>query len=72
MLQDIMSQDMDAILDSTIKFRKVLSKEKNPPIHIIIEAGIVPRLVELLTFDQVPMIQVLFFFYFFSLNQLGL
>ncbi|KAJ6216938.1 hypothetical protein RDWZM_008095 [Blomia tropicalis] len=37
--------------------RKLLSADKNPPIDDIIEAGIIPRLVESLSYEQVPALQ---------------
>lgn len=49
LMQLIASDDLDAQLESTQKFRKLLSKEKNPPIRQIIECGVVPRFVEFLS-----------------------
>ncbi|KAK3577974.1 hypothetical protein CHS0354_008918 [Potamilus streckersoni] len=37
--------------------RKLLSKERNPPINDIIQAGIVPRLVEFLSYNDRPDLQ---------------
>jgi importin subunit alpha-1 len=37
------------VLEATTYFRKLLSLEKNPPIQMVIDAGIVPKLVHLCT-----------------------
>lgn len=48
----IYSQNQDAQLDATMRFRKLLSKEKNPPIDQVIRADVVPRFVEFLQSDN--------------------
>ena len=57
MIAGVFSDEPDRQLDATTKFRKLLSKEKNPPIERVIECGVVPRFVEFLRGDN-PMLQV--------------
>ena len=57
MINGVFSDDPDRQLDATTKFRKLLSKEKNPPIERVIECGVVPRFVQFLRGDN-PMLQV--------------
>ncbi|ODQ68290.1 ARM repeat-containing protein [Nadsonia fulvescens var. elongata DSM 6958] len=49
MISNINSDSMELQLDSTTKFRKLLSKEKKPPIDQVIQCGVVPRFVQILS-----------------------
>lgn len=57
MIAGVFSDDADRQLDATTKFRKLLSKEKNPPIERVIDCSVVPRFVEFLRGDN-PLLQV--------------
>jgi hypothetical protein len=52
------SDDGNAQADSVVQFRKLLSIERNPPIQEVIDVGVVPRLVQMLTFQHNPTVQV--------------
>ncbi|KNC87068.1 importin subunit alpha-2 [Sphaeroforma arctica JP610] len=53
----LMGEDRTRWLTATKMFRKLLSKEKTPPIQEVIEMNVVPRLVQFLSYEADPMIQ---------------
>eukprot|EP01126_Amoeba_proteus_P047924 TRINITY_DN550_c0_g1_i3.p1 TRINITY_DN550_c0_g1~~TRINITY_DN550_c0_g1_i3.p1 ORF type:complete len:516 (+),score=83.97 TRINITY_DN550_c0_g1_i3:80-1627(+) len=50
-------QDPSEHLEATTKIRKLLSIETNPPIQDVIDAGMVPRLIEFLLRNECPQLQ---------------
>ncbi|KAH9490909.1 Importin subunit alpha-1 [Bulinus truncatus] len=56
-IANIKSSDSQAVLNATQSVRKLLSKEKNPPIDRVIEAGLVEKLVKFLDCNDKPSLQ---------------
>ncbi|KAI8821005.1 armadillo-type protein [Fimicolochytrium jonesii] len=48
MIRGVFSNDVEAQATATARFRKLLSKEQNPPIEEVIHAGVIPKFVEFL------------------------
>jgi len=57
MVAGVLSQNIDDQVLATTKFRKLLSKERNPPIEEVIACGVVPKFVEFLRYAHSPTLQ---------------
>ena len=57
LLKDLYSNEEKLVLEATIRFRKLLSLEKNPPINEVIDLGVVPKFIEFLKLDKNPALQ---------------
>ncbi|KAL9643891.1 hypothetical protein ABK040_013302 [Willaertia magna] len=56
-LEALQSNDINLQLDGAVQVRKLLSMEKNPPIDDVLESGILPILVNFLSFNAQPLLQ---------------
>ena len=57
-IEDLYSSDRFQQHYGAIGLRKLLSIEASPPIQPVIEAGVVPKLIQLMTNDKEPRLQV--------------
>ncbi|TRY76591.1 hypothetical protein TCAL_00114 [Tigriopus californicus] len=55
--EGLLGPDLTANFQATQAARKMLSRERNPPLDALIEANLVPRLVEFLTMEAAPKLQ---------------
>jgi len=57
MVKGVMSDETEKQLEMTTQFRKLLSIEKNPPIDEVINENVIPRFVQFLSREDLPMLQ---------------
>jgi len=57
LVEQLKSDDVQVKLTATVKFRKLLSMEKSPPIDAVISAGVIPIFVEFLAFEDYASLQ---------------
>lgn len=54
MVQALYSPDLETQHRATVEFRKVLAKERNAPIQTVVDAGVIPRFVDILAGRTAP------------------
>ncbi|KAL1190961.1 Importin subunit alpha-1 [Cardamine amara subsp. amara] len=57
MIDGVLSNDPSSQLESTIKFRKLLSSDGNPHTESVIQSGVVPRFIAFLEKEDFPELQ---------------
>ncbi|KAI3834412.1 hypothetical protein MKX03_032523 [Papaver bracteatum] len=57
MIARVWSEERELQLEATTQFRKLLTVERNPPIDVVIQSGVVPKFVEFLKREDYPQIQ---------------
>eukprot|EP01088_Endostelium_zonatum_P001898 TRINITY_DN12284_c0_g1_i1.p1 TRINITY_DN12284_c0_g1~~TRINITY_DN12284_c0_g1_i1.p1 ORF type:complete len:537 (-),score=145.46 TRINITY_DN12284_c0_g1_i1:111-1721(-) len=55
--QLLQSRNQNEVYEALTQFRKYLSAERNPPIREVIQAGVIPRFVQLLSAHDIPNLQ---------------
>ena len=55
-VEDVQSDDMDRWLEATVAIRRALSSEGNPPLQIVVDSGIIPRLIEFMKSDNLDLV----------------
>ncbi|KAI3834411.1 hypothetical protein MKX03_032522 [Papaver bracteatum] len=57
MIAGVWSDEIELQLTATTQFRELL-RERNPPIEVVIQSGVVPKFVEFLTREDCPQLQI--------------
>ena len=57
-INGVNASDPELCFQATRAARRILSQERNPPLKLIVEAGLIPRLVEFLRSSRHPLLAV--------------